>query len=84
MRWLFPDNKKAENASVLDQALKVREEGNETFSAALNKEGDRRIVEEALDTIQAAEGLLRKYPEGLVLATKAKVKLKCTRRGDYR
>lgn len=84
MRWLFPRNKKAERASVLDQALKVREEGCETFSAALNKEGDRRIVEEALDTIQAAEGLLRKYPESLVLATKAKVKLKCMRRGDYR
>lgn len=84
MRWLFPVNRKAEANSVLDQALKVREEGNETFSAALNNEGDSRIIEEALDTMQAVEGLLRKFPERKVALVRAKVVLKCKKRGDYR
>ena len=84
MRWLFPENKKAENASVLDQALKVREEANEVFSAALNHESEARILEEAMDNLQALEGLFRKFSRSKVLAAKARVVVKCARRGDYR
>lgn len=84
MRWLFPENKKAEAASKLDQALKVKEEGGEVFSAVLDNESDMRVLEETWDAIQAAEGLLRKFPVSKVMAAKARVIVKCTKRGDYR
>ena len=83
MRWLFPKNRKAEANSVLDQCLKIREEGNETFAAALNKEGDSRIIEEALDTMQTVEGLLRKFPVRKVAFVRVMVVVKCMKRGDY-
>ena len=84
MRWHFPENRKAEEASVLEQALKVNEEAHEVFIAALSKEGEMRILEEAWDAVQAIEGLFRKFPLRKVLAAKVRVKIKCMRRGDYR
>ena len=83
MRWLFPSNKRAERSTVGEQASKVVEEAGEVLQALSDGEPDWRVIEEALDTVQACEGLLRKFPASAVIVGKARVKLKSRLRGDY-
>lgn len=85
--YLFPPNKKAYNATRIEQAEKASEEVQEIIDA-LQEYGnqnlvDAHVIEECFDAIQAIEGVLRKYPEWLVKVVKTKTMLKCYSRGDY-
>lgn len=79
----FPENRKAKANTVEQQAEKVLEEARECFDAVFDMESDERIIEECLDTVNACEGLLRKFPLWKVLVYVARVKIKCLMRGDY-
>ena len=81
--YRFPENRRAKATDLLGQLRYVRLEANEAIAAALGDEGDDRIIEETWDTIQAAEGVLRKFSLWKVLKGLARVKLKSLHRGDY-
>ena len=84
--YRFPHNNRAKGASREDQATCVLREAAELYAEA-SKEWSRldplRIAEEAWDVINAAEGSLREIDAETALLAKARVKLKCLRRGDY-
>lgn len=81
--YRFPSNKRAESASLCDQIIKLHEETNEVSRAFLDDESDARIIEETWDVIQAAEGVLRKFPIHKVVFGFFLVLFKSRRRGDY-
>ena len=86
-RWSFyrfPPNRRAADATLYQQIAYMSGEVDEVLQAHFEGEGDDRIIEETLDVIQCAEGILRKYPIRKVLAGWARVKIKCKQRGDYR
>jgi hypothetical protein len=82
--YRFPENRRADAASMSDQLRKVREEACEAHCAYIYEEGSGRIIEELWDVIQAAEGALRKFPLPEVVKGLALVKIKSRHRGDYR
>lgn len=81
--YSFPENRRAARETVSGQLCKLQEEAGEASAAYVDKEGAARVVEEVLDTIQAAEGVLRKFDQALVLACYSDVVEKCRSRGDY-
>lgn len=81
--YRFPSNKRAENTPLHEQVLYTADEVDEVIQAIIKCEGYDRIIEETLDVIQCAEGILRKFPLWRVLQGWAKVKIKCRQRGDY-
>lgn len=81
-RYNFPPNRAARAATELTQAAKVREEACEVLEAVAREEGPLRVCEEAWDCVQACEGILRKHPWHAMVA-RARVAVKCHRRGDY-
>ena len=80
--YRFPANKQAEAAQPLDQYGKIIEEADELADALIEQDADH-ACREAWDVIQAAEGVLRKFPEEAVRLAHAAVMLRCSRRGDY-
>lgn len=82
--YRFPPNRRAEDASLRQQISYMRGEVDEVMQAHLEDEGDARVIEETMDVIQCAEGILRRYSIWAVLAGCARVKIKCFWRGDYR
>lgn len=81
--YLFPANNRANAATLHDQLRKTEDEAIEALNAQQNNEGNMRVIEELLDTIHAAEGALRKFPEWQVHVCVALVKIKNFGRGDY-
>lgn len=81
--YRFPPNKRAKSTPLYEQIAYMSGEVDEVMQAHWDKEGDDRIIEETLDVIQCAEGILRKFPLWRVLQGWAKVKIKCRQRGDY-
>ena len=81
--YRFPPNRRAENTPLHEQVLYTKDEVDEVIQAIIKCEGYDRIIEETLDVIQCAEGILRKFPTWRVLQGWAKVNIKCRQRGDY-
>lgn len=81
--YRFPPNLRAEATDLRGQIAYVMDEADETFRAYATAEGDMRVIEEAWDVIQAAEGVLRKFPLHKVELGLGYVKLKSLKRGDY-
>ena len=81
--YRFPPNERAERTTLLGQIKYVKAEAHEMLQALLDGEGDDRVIEECWDTIQASEGVLRKFPLFKVLRGWALVKVKSLKRGDY-
>lgn len=79
----FPSNKRAERNDLKGQLNYVIDEAVEAAEAYRDCEGDHRIIEELWDTVQAAEGALRKFPRRKVVVGLARVKFKSLHRGDY-
>ena len=83
--YRFPNNAQAERNTVGNQILKLDEELNEVAKAWACECGSSndRLIEEVLDLIQTAEGVLRKFDESDVLRCYWTVLKKCGKRGDY-
>ena len=81
--YRFPSNRRAEESSLKGQISYVMLEAQEAYDALHDGEGPDRIIEELWDTIQAAEGALRKFHPLKVLVGLARVKVKSLHRGDY-
>lgn len=87
--YRFPPNRRASDATLRAQVLKVQEEARElaeACDAATDSYGRDHAVEEAWDVIQAAEGVIRKLA-GMGASAEAGlayVYLKDKARGDYR
>ena len=81
--YSFAPNTKAAHVTLEQQALKVVEEALEVLDAVDGGEEPKRIREECFDVIQAVEGVLRRYEDEECYLSRAQVKLKCMRRGDY-
>lgn len=81
--YRFPSNLRARKTTLADQADYIIDEAYEAYDALFFNEGDDRIIEETWDVIQAAEGLLRKFPLWKVIVGLARVKIKSLKRGDY-
>lgn len=73
----------ADSASVEAQAQKVVEEALELAEAAHKNEGSDRVMEEALDVMQAVETLLRTYGSKRVFDARNGVIGKNRERGYY-
>lgn len=84
MMFGFPENTRAVPLSMLEQAMAVEEEARELLLAIVNGEPRERVLEECWDVVQAAEGVLRKFPAQEAAAARDFVEDKCRRRGDYR
>lgn len=80
--YRFPANRQAEKTVPLDQYGKIIEEADELADALVEQDAEH-ACREAWDVIQAAEGILRKFPEEAVRIAHAAVMLRCSRRGDY-
>ena len=80
--YRFPENLKAKENTYSNQLSKIEEECEEVAEAWVD-DGDGRVIEELWDLIQAAEGMLRKYPAEKVWAGRSLVISKCEDRGDY-
>ena len=81
--YRFPANRRAAKTTILEQIRYVEAEAQEMLQAFVEGEGDDRVIEECWDTIQSAEGVLRKFPRLKVVVGWARVKLKSLHRGDY-
>lgn len=83
--YRFPANRRAKQTGTLEQADYVKFEAQELDEAVDLSDNDceLHIIEEAWDVIQAAEGVLRKYPDALVEYMHKAVIEKCRARGDY-
>lgn len=81
--YRFHENNRAKATDLEGQVKYVLMEACEIADAYMDGEGPDRIIEETWDTIQAAEGVLRKFPLSKVLVGLAYVKLKSLHRGDY-
>lgn len=81
--YRFPANRRAETLQLWQQIEKCQEEVDELRYAYDFGEGDDRVLEEAVDLIVAAEGVLRKFPTRAVLQAFARVRIKNARRGDW-
>lgn len=86
-RYNFPAYRdlpcEADSASVEAQAQKVVEEALELAEAAHKGEGSERVMEEALDVVQAVETLLRAYGSKRVFESRNGVIDKNRARGYY-
>ena len=82
--YRFPENAQAKAATANQQIRKILEEAKEVYWAWEELEPDERVIEETWDTINACEGLLRKFPLRKVLVGLVRVKIKCLQRGDYK
>lgn len=80
----FPENTRAVPQSLLEQAMAVEDEARELLAAIIAGEPRERILEECWDVVQAAEGVLRKFPVQEAAAARDFVEDKCRRRGNYR
>lgn len=79
--YRFPANKRAKENTLNDQVAKVREEGVEVYRACMDWDEDA-MLEEVMDVIYAAEGILRKYDKKKVEEAYEKVVQKARDRGD--
>ena len=79
--YRFPANGRADDLELWEQLEYARGEAVEAIEA--QGEGPERTIEELWDTIQAAEGALRKFRSQQVLDGYYKVVAKCQCRGDY-
>ena len=59
--YIFPNNVRAYNATVREQAIKQIEEAKEVLAAIEDGESLERVLEEEYDLIQATEGFRRKF-----------------------
>lgn len=80
--YRFPENQRAEALTLGKQIKYIQNEANEVVGAYIH-EGPERIIEELWDTVQAAEGALRKFAYPAVVAGYYGVVEKCEGRGDY-
>lgn len=83
MDYLFQATHQSAANTIRQQMRKVCEEATELREAVETAAIDIDIIDEALDTIHACEGLLRKYPADLVDSRIIEVRLKNKRRGYY-
>lgn len=81
--YVFPANRRAEEATLKEQLLKVHEEALEAWQAYVDGEPEWRIIEELEDAHQALEGAERKFKMRDILVGRARVRIKCRHRGDY-
>lgn len=81
--YRFPENQRAADACLCYQVDYVLNEAYEAVNAYVLDEGDERVIEELWDTIQAAEGALRKFAYPAVVAGYYAVIERCEERGDY-
>lgn len=80
----FPANTRAVPQSLLEQAIAVESEARELLAAIVAGEARERVLEECWDVVQAAEGVLRKFPAQEAAAARDAVEAKCRARGNYR
>jgi hypothetical protein len=85
MRYQFPKNYQAVNNSLYEQINKVREETTELREEIVGicNVNPQAVCREAWDVIQAAEGVLRKFPDVIVENAYDSVEMRCEVRGDY-
>lgn len=81
--YRFPANRRAQEATLKEQLLKVCEEAREAWQAYADGEPEWRIIEELEDAHQAIEGAERKFKPQDILVGRARVRIKCRHRGDY-
>ena len=81
--YRFGENQRAKKAMLGNQLEYVCDEAKEADNAWYDGEEDERVIEELWDTIQAAEGALRKFAYPAVVAGYYAVIEKCEERGDY-
>lgn len=81
--YRFPSNANAAAGDMDTQLGKAFEELHEIARAYFMGEGPARVIEEAWDLMQVAEGILRKYDPEQVESGRLFVLDKCTARGDY-
>lgn len=79
--YRFPANKRAKESTLNDQVAKVREEAVEVYRAYMDMD-DEQMIHEVMDTIYAAEGILRKYRKEQVEYAYECVIAKARERGD--
>lgn len=83
----FPYNRRAMESNREEQAAYVLREAAELYAEAAKDWAyldEQRVAEEAWDVIQSVEGVLREIDPEIALLAKARVKMKCMKRGDYR
>lgn len=84
-RFNFPTNNRAKDNSVFSQVYKCCEELSEVLTEVLTEPYDKdRVLEETLDLIHAAEGVLSKFTYLDIETAYLKVLKKNTERGDYK
>lgn len=84
--YRFPHNRRAKEATREGQAAYVLREAAELYAEASKdwvQLDPQRVAEEAWDVIHTVEGVLREIDTETVIAAKARVKIKCLKRGDY-
>lgn len=81
--YAFPANRRAQEATLEEQLLKLCEEAREAYQAYVDGEPEWRIIEELEDARQALEGAERKFKERDILVGRVRVRIKCRHRGDY-
>ena len=81
--YVFPANRRAEEATLEEQLLKLCEEAREALQAYAEGEPEWRIIEELQDLRQTLEGAERKFKPQDILVGRARVRIKCRHRGDY-
>lgn len=78
----FPENKRAKNATTMQQLLKCREELFEAMDAAFGISNDNPL-DEIMDLLCATENAIRKYPEAIVNEAYKHCLLKGCERNDW-
>lgn len=81
--YKFPANRRAKESTLDQQVAKVREEAVEMYREYMDM-NETAMLEEAMDTIYAVEGILRKYPKEQVAEAYEKVVRKARERGDIK
>lgn len=81
--YSFTANRRASEATVEEQAAKIMEEAEEVSKALHDGESPFIILEEVMDVIVAAEGMLRKFDRSVVFHAYHAELDKGVRRGDW-
>lgn len=81
--YQFPPNRRATDAEIYMQAGYTANEAEELETVVCSGESDIRIIKQAWDVIQSAEGVLRKYSDDLVASVQEAVYRSCKAKGDY-
>lgn len=81
--YKFPANRRAKASTLDEQVAKAREECVEMYREYMDM-NEAAMLEEAMDTIYAVEGILRKYPKNQVAEAYEKVVQKARDRGDIK